>query len=374
MRESAAPKGSLPASPMAGFVGRIPVRSLWLLMFYASAFWRRRGTRDVSVEDNPDDLPDLIAEVLASAVERRLRRLLRRGYRRCAETLPRVRGRIDVLETERRQLLERGLVACRFEEMTVDTRRNRLVRAACEQIAGLTKKTELRKRCQRAARAMRAMGVGAPAPTEREMSTEVMSRHESDDREMVSAASLALDLAIPTEHAGGKHLPAPDREENRVRRLFEQAVRGFYTVTLEPQGWNVGSRKLGWQVEASTPGAKAILPGMQTDIMLEQANTGRRIIVDTKFTGILGQGQFGQDTLKSGYLFQIYSYVFSQIRSDDPISDSTEGVLIHPSVGKRVDEAVVIQGHRFRFFTVDLAADSKSIRAELLRVIGPPTQ
>ena len=47
------------------------------------------------------------------------------------------------------------------------------------------------------------------------------------------------------------------------------------------------------------------------------------------------------------------------------------GVLLHPSTGKSLHEAVVIQGHRIRFMTVDLTAAPSAIRAELLRVIDP---
>ena len=127
-------------------------------MFDASDLWRHRGVINAAVEDAPDNLPDLVAEILAYAVERRLRRLLSSGYRRRAAALPRVRGRIDMLETERHQLLSRGLVACRFEELAMDTPRNRFIRAACERIAGLVTKPELGTRCRRAAGAMRALG------------------------------------------------------------------------------------------------------------------------------------------------------------------------------------------------------------------------
>ena len=71
-----------------------------------------------------------MAEILAHAVETRLHRQLSLGYRSREEWLTRVRGRIDVLTTERHQLLDRGLVACRFAELTIDTPRNRFVRAA----------------------------------------------------------------------------------------------------------------------------------------------------------------------------------------------------------------------------------------------------
>ena len=44
-----------------GYVGRIPVRNLWLLMLYASDLFRTRGIGKVGLEDSPDDLPDLVA-------------------------------------------------------------------------------------------------------------------------------------------------------------------------------------------------------------------------------------------------------------------------------------------------------------------------
>src|ERR1039457_4251649 len=95
-------------------IGPIPVRNLWLLMLYASELFRHLDKDQIDVEKNPDDIPDLIAEYLARVVERRLMRNLSFGYRPRTAELGRVRGRIDLLRTERRQLLSRGRVACRF--------------------------------------------------------------------------------------------------------------------------------------------------------------------------------------------------------------------------------------------------------------------
>jgi 5-methylcytosine-specific restriction enzyme subunit McrC len=65
----------------AEYIGRVPVRNLWLLMLYASDLFRMRGIGKVALEDSPDDLPDLVAEILARAVELRQRRNLSFGYR-----------------------------------------------------------------------------------------------------------------------------------------------------------------------------------------------------------------------------------------------------------------------------------------------------
>lgn len=80
-----------------GYIGRIPVRNLWLLMLYASDLFRERGTGKVGLEDTPEDLPDLVAAILVRAVERRQRRRLSLGYRSREATLTRIRGSIDLL-------------------------------------------------------------------------------------------------------------------------------------------------------------------------------------------------------------------------------------------------------------------------------------
>ncbi len=350
-----------------GYIGRIPVRNLWLLMLYASDLFRTGGIGNVGLEDNPDDLPDLVAEILSHAVEVRQRRRLNLGYRSRNAVINRVRGRIDVLNTERHRLLDRGLVACRFDELTIDTPRNRFVRAALESISRIVQKKHLSHRCRSLASGMKAMGVSGEAPTRAQMSTDRFGRNDADDRFMVAAAKLAFDLALPTEAAGTSVLSLPDREVTWVRRLFEKAVGGFYGVVLEPNGWRVRcGGTLGWLIEQKTPGIDAILPTMRTDVVLDHPPSGRRIVIDTKFTSIVTRGWYRDETLRSGYVYQIYAYLRSQVGRGDTLADSASGLLLHPCVGDNVDETVVIQGQAIRFVTVDLAASAATIRARLL--------
>jgi 5-methylcytosine-specific restriction enzyme subunit McrC len=356
-------------SSATGFIGRIPVRNLWLLMLYASDLFRTCGIGKVGLEESPDDLPDLVAEILAHAVEVRQRRRLSLGYRSRDAVINRVRGRIDALTTERHRLLDRGLVACRFDELTIDTPRNRFVRAALESISRIARSKEVIHRCRSLASGMKAMGVSGDAPTRVQMSTDRFGRNDADDRFMVAAAKLAFDLALPTEASGPNVLALPDREEVWIRRLFERAIGGFYNVVLRPHGWQVmcgGS--MGWQIDEKTDGIDNILPTMRTDIVLDHPPTGRRIIIDTKFTSIVTSGWYRKDTLRSGYIYQIYAYLRSQAGRGDALADSANGLLLHPAIGLTVDETVVIQGHPIRFATVDLAASQAEIRSQLLRM------
>jgi 5-methylcytosine-specific restriction enzyme subunit McrC len=363
-------KETLSGQDVGGYIGRIPVRNLWVLMLYASDLFRTGGTGKVGLEESPDDLPDLIAEILAHAVEVRQRRHLNSGYRAREAILNRVRGRIDVLKTERHQLLGRGLIACRYDELTINTPRNRHVCAALDRISRIVRRKALAYRCRALASGLRTAGVIGPMPTRAEMSTEHFGRNDGDDRFMVNAATLALELALPTESAGVQLLAMPEREVIWVRKLFERAVGGFYEVTLKPKGWRVKcGGMLSWQASQKTEGIDAIFPTMKTDIVLDHAPSFRRIVIDTKFTSIVTNGWRRDETLRSGYIYQIYAYLRSQVGGGDLFADSASGLLLHPSMGETVDEEVIIQGHNIRFATVDLTAEPAEIRLQLLRFI-----
>ena len=192
---------------------------------------------------------------------------------------------------------------------------------------------------------------------------------------MLAAASLALDLSIPTEQSGLALLPIVNRNETEGWELYENAVAGFYDVALSHRGWKVrrGSH-IQWPASDPTPGLHAIMPEMITDIVLERrehstAAAGKRIVIDTKFTSIVERGQFRKQTLKSGHMYQLYSYLRSQEQPGDPIARYSAGVLLYPSLGVDYDESAIIQGHRISFATVNLAADSQTIRGQLLRIV-----
>ena len=371
------------ASASVATVGRIPVRNLWLLMLYASRLFRELpSTRRSAAEENPDDIPNLVAEILTRAVERRLRRNLSLEFDRRQADLARVRGRIDSLRTECRLLQQKGRVACSFDELTTDTPRNRFVKVALNQLHQRVNESELRRRCRITAAALERAGVGTDNSRDPVMrdsrSTVSAGRTNTEDRQMLAAAELALNLRLPTEDPGQSPLSAPDRDEVWVRKLFEGAVGGFYDTLLSPQGWSVRTGGvMRWQVESPTEGIQLILPSMKTDIVLQRPDTGSgspasRVVIDTKFTNIVGLGQHGNTTLHSNHIYQIYSYLRSQEQQADPLSLTASGMLLHPSVGEDIDESAVIQGHRIRFATVNLATDSLAIRKRLLELaLGP---
>ena len=369
--------------PTSGFIGYIPVRNIWLLLLYSSQLYRElTASRRVELENALDHIPYLVAEILANAVERRLRRNPSHDYQRRWADLNRVRGRIDLFRTERRQLLQRGSVACVFDELTVDTPRNRYVKAALTQISGVVRKfanhPDLERRCRDLAFRLERAGVVGYLDSRHAGTAAVLDNVgwvDAHERQMLAAARLAFNLSIPTEQSGLALLPIVNRSETEGWKLYENAVAGFYDIALSHRGWKVRQGgHIQWPATDPTPGLHAIMPEMITDIVLERRehNTpaaGQRIVIDTKFTSIVGHSQFGKQTLKSGNMYQMYAYLRSQEQPGDSISRHSTGVLLYPSLGVDYNESAIIQGHRVSFATVDLAADAQTIRSQLLRIV-----
>lgn len=346
---------------------KIPLRNIWVLFLYAADLVHLSGRFEREVEA-ARDLPDLVGLLLAQVVEDRLRRNLTRGYRPRRAVLSRVRGRIDMLATETGRLMERGQVACRFDEHVMDTPRNRLVRAALDRAAARLRAGETAHRCRALAGELSRAGVSGLRPSQAELATDQIGRNESADRMMVALARMVFDGTIPTEAAGQAKQPGGETTEHLIRKLFERAVGNALKIELTPRGWDVNpGRRLKWPVEDESEGLRAILPGMQTDIELTHRATGRRVVIDTKFSKIFTASNHRSGILKSGYLYQIYAYLRTQEQADDPASLTSSGLLLHPQVGGAVDEAMVVQGHRVMFRTVDLTVPAAEFEAHLKR-------
>ncbi len=358
---------------------KIPVQNVWLLFLYAFDLAQFRDHFKGVVNVSPD-YKALIARLLCHVTEKRLRRNLSFGYRHREDVLRRVRGRIDVLRTFSNELLKKGEIACRFEEITVNTPRNRLVRAALSKLVhyaagdqSFKSNDELVSRCRSLAHTLSRLGVSGDVPSRAEIASDQIAQHQAEDRLMVSLAQAVFVLILPTERAGYRSLPIAWRKNFDPSMLFERAIANFFVLEMPNiqggDGWRVHKQKqFKWPTEPDSQVNHDYLPIMKTDIFLINERLGRRIVIDTKFKTISKNNEFGQPKFRSTDLYQIYSYLCSQDGAGDPMSQYAEGILLYPSIGQDIDEEFTIQGHRFRFVTINLKLPSNEIVQRLRQI------
>jgi len=343
----------------------IPLRNVWLLFLYAADLVQFKDQWKVAPE-SAKDLPELVARLLVHVVEQRLRRNLSRGYLPKRAVLPRVRGRIHILQTVTGQLLERGRIACSFDEHTMQTPRNRLVRAALDYLAICVGDAEVVHACRSLSLALGRLGVGSARPSRAEMAADQIGRNETADLLMVNLARMAFEALIPGERSGGATAYKADATPHLMRRLFEKAIANALRIELEPQGWQVrAGKRLSWPVNRGSSNVLSYLPSMQTDIELTHHAQKRKVVIDTKFTHIFAASQYRDEVLRSGYLYQLYTYLRTQEEIGLEKGWRSEGMLLHPQVDGVIDEHIDLQGHRMRFKTIDLNCSAQELEIQL---------
>ncbi|AJK69517.1 5-methylcytosine restriction system specificity protein McrC [Corynebacterium marinum] len=350
----------------------VPIRNIWLLQVYASKLYQDGLIRNTEIEDPGVDLPHLATALLCDAVQRSLRKGLARDFVDASDDISRVRGRIDLLSTKRRSLLQKGRVACTFNELSVDTPENRLLRHALDSATRLverahhtattTEQSSLIQRCRHLSRTLVDIGVhprDIPAVIPPAVGRRTLAHHAA----ALAAARLVLDMALPDDSAPGTHhLQRPVYSEESLRKLFEKALVGIFRHHLHPEGWTIkGAERLYWNATGQTE----LLPSMKTDISMYTPE-GNKIIADAKFTGITSLHN-KKEILKSENLYQLHAYLTQS--PTVPGKPPTAGVLIYASMGADLHATMLIGGHPFRCATVDLTADGPTIRKQAIAAV-----
>ena len=191
-----------------------------------------------------------------------------------------------------------------------------------------------------------------------------LGRNDREYRLPLKICELVHRLQLPSEDVGDHAWTALQRDQIKFHDLFERFSRNYLRVHFSD--WDVSSKRLTWPVEGN---ASLLMPTMQTDISLTHKTLGHRIVVDTKFyRNTLSSHHRGAGRFHASHLYQLYTYLRTQEERSDQHRRST-GVLLYPKVDRMLDEHSVVQGHRMRVMTVNLAAPWSEIEAQMRAVV-----
>lgn len=363
------------------------IRNIWMLMLYASHLYRRSPNAFVNVEKTHEVLPLLLVRLLVEQAQKRFRLALSLTFEREIKEVHALKGRLKVLETQRRQSLRRGRVVCEYTTMTVNTPTNRYVKAALATSVKLLSNLEvdgtlnqerltLLKRARRFVRYLDEVGVGE-RPTRSEVRALMRGHTQREDRNVRDAAHLLLSMWLPTQTQGSVRAPRPLTTARELWTLFEKAVANFYRTHLDGKTWQVeAQRSLVWNPSGT-------LPTMYADIVLTQRDTQDTIIIDTKCMPASYSKTKGDEAVKlrSAHLYQMFSYMSAMSYAwsgDMEKKRKVEGILLYASTYSpkngcdnqaTVDELHWLQNAPLQVISLDLTGDFESFRRKLLQLV-----
>ena len=145
-------------------------------------------------------------------------------------------------------------------------------------------------------------------------------------------------------------------DEQRMCRLYEKFILEYYRKHY-PQIKTAASQ-IGWALD---DGISAMLPTMQSDIMLTYGN--KVLIIDAKYYGHTTQKQYDVHTLHSNNLYQIFTYVKNKAAAGGEVS----GMLLYARTDEEIqpDNTYMMSGNKISVRTLDLNREFRDIAKQL---------
>jgi 5-methylcytosine-specific restriction enzyme subunit McrC len=339
---------------------QIPIQNIYYLLCYA---WNKLDEGEVVDVSSVTStrLVDLFAKVLAGGTHHLIRRGFDRGYLAFAEETPRIRGKIDFSSSLKKNLLARGQARCEYEELDYNVLHNRILKTTLERLSlaeGLD--TKLREEVREVLRWLRQVeSVRLSSQLFRRVQ---LHRNNLYYAFLLNVCELIYDQLLVDERSGHSRFRDFLRDENRMNRLFQSFIYNFYK--LEQKEFKVAAPRIYWQALPATDEAAEYLPVMQTDVCLTKQD--RKLILECKYYRETLQISQYKQTVHSGHLYQIFSYVKN--KESDEGWENCEGVLLYPTVNRTLDLSYDIQGHLIRVKTIDLNQSWQKIKQDLLTI------
>lgn len=344
----------------------IPIKNIYFMLCYAWNCLDEADIINVSMED-VTELGDLFSRVLISGTRRCLKDGLYRGYKDTEEESSCIRGRIDLNASLSRLLLRQGRALCRIDELTTNILPNQIIKTTMWRLTRVERldkelKKDLKQLCQRLAE------VDTIPLSSQDFRRVQIHSNNRFYRFLIKVCQI-IDDAVLVEKGKDEYLFRNFIEDERaMRKVFQDFVFHFYR--LHQSTYMVSRDRFSWDVEEMTSEVKSLMPMMETDITLKSSD--HAIIIDTKFSNSALQRRYNKETLKSGHLYQLFSYL-KNLEHRDPRYKESEGILLYPTTKDSINFSTKIQGHRVRVCTINLSQHSKDINKDLMGVLSLTT-
>ena len=356
----------------------IPVRNWWHMLLYAWDLIELEGLFNTNWESAPD-LRELLTRILVDLTNRQIRRGLRGDYVDRSEPLKTVRGSIEFNRTLSDLLLYKGQLHCEYQEYSLNVPRNQIIaetlqRQFREDFTGGRRERidELKAAVDRLVRTMDEIDrIGLDLSL---FANEIrkLGPNEREYKMMLLVCEMLYRPAMPMDDDTDAGQSFQDWLQRRKHEVFERFVANFYKLRFHGNGWDVSAQStLRWNETGPERVGDVRLPTMRPDIVLRRdGDTENIVVIDTKWYSSVASEHYGNLTVHSANLYQMYAYLASQDQESDAHRRAT-GILLYGQTGEgerklrtRIDE------HPFWVETLDLMQEWEKIEGDLVRLVG----
>ena len=182
-------------------------------------------------------------------------------------------------------------------------------------------------------------------------------RNNQTYRMLIGVCYLTIKGLLQSEKSGETKL-MQFIDDQLMNRLYEKFILNYYKK--EHPSVKASASQINWQLD---DGIDYLLPRMQSDIMLEYGD--KVLIIDAKYYKNTTQSYYNTNTIHSGNLYQIFTYVKNKQLENCDLEVS--GMLLYARTNEEIlpNNSYQMSGNKISVKTLDLNQDFYLIKEQL---------
>lgn len=335
----------------------IRIQNIYYMLSYAFQVLNEQGYKQVATEEF-DNAAELCTAILIKGVASQIKRGLEREYILKCESLSSLRGKIDISASVKEQSMLKKQLVCDHDEFSVNSYMNRIIRTIMDVLLRSSISKEKKKQLRKL-----FIYFSDVEPLNRENINWKLqfNRNNQTYQMLISICYLILKGLLQTTSDGNTKL-MDFLDEQRMCKLYEKFILEYYKK--EHPEIKASASQIPWNTD---DGYRETLPVMQSDITLTQGE--KTLIIDAKYYSHTTQKHFNVNTLHSGNLYQIFTYVKNL---DVNKTGNVSGMLLYAKTDELVlpNNTYKMSGNTISVKTLDLDCDFSQIKRQLDDIVS----
>ena len=330
----------------------IRIQNIYYMLSYAFQVLNEQGYKQVATEEF-DNVAELCAAILIKGVSLQIKRGLGKEYVVQSEPLSSLRGKIDISASIKQQSTLKKQLICNYDEFSINSYMNRILRTTMD----ILLRCDLSKGRKKQIRKLLIYFSDVEPLSREKINWRLQFNKNNQTYQMlIFVCYMILKGLLQTTSDGSTKL-MEFLDEQRMCRLYEKFILEYYRK--EHPEIRASASQIPWDTDDDY---REMLPVMQSDIMLKKGE--KTLIIDAKYYSHTTQKQYDVNSLHSGNLYQIFTYVKNL---DTDRTGNVSGMLLYA----RTDEAVLpnneykMGGNAISVKTLDLDCDFSEIKKQL---------
>lgn len=333
----------------------IKVQNIYYMLSYAFQNLNAQDASKYGAEDF-EYIDDLFTVILAKGISKQVKQGLGREYVLQTENLTSPKGKINVSATTQLQAKQKKIVSCEVNEYVENTYMNQILKSTS--IYLLHSKDVKKENKQQLKRVMLYFSnVDLIDCKVISWGRLQYNRNNVSYKMLMNICYLIINGMLISDSSGGYKL-SRFIDDQQMHTLYEKFILEYYRKHYPEL--NASPSYIPWDEDN---GMIDLLPKMRTDITLE--HNGSVLIIDAKYYDSAMQHnlRYGNETIHSHNLFQIFTYVKNRDTGHD---GSVSGMLLYANTdGTNPEKEYMLSGNKISVKTLDLDCDFEKVKKQL---------